>query len=120
MLTFPPSVRIFVATAATDLRKGFDGLSGLAATLVAEDPKSGHLFVFFNRRGGQVRILYWDRTGWCIFAKRLARGTFRIDRVVPEGATSVSMDSAELALVLEGIDLTGARRRARWQFPPNT
>jgi transposase len=72
--------------------------------------------VFFNRRRDQVRILFWDRSGFCVLAKRLERGTFRW---APEkGAVVVLLEAAELALLLEGIDLAGARRRPRWQASP--
>lgn len=113
MLTLPPTVRVFVATAPCDLRKQFDGIAILVEQGLRHDPRSGHLFVVFNRRGDQVRILFWDRQGYCLFAKRLERGRFRLPWEQPVGAT-VEMEGAELALILEGIDLRGARRRARW------
>lgn len=112
MLSLPPSVRIFVATVATDMRKSFDGLAGEVQRLLAEDPLSGHLFVFFNRRRTMVKVLYWDRNGFCLIAKRLERNRFRLPEAGASGV--VEMEAAELALILEGIDLRGARRRARW------
>lgn len=115
MLTLPCSVRVFVATAPTDMRKSFDGLS-LAAQALGHEPTSGHLFVFRNRRGNQVKVIFWDRTGYCIFAKRLAQGTFRISAEIPAGASQITIDSAELALILEGIDLRGARRTKRFRL----
>jgi transposase len=115
MLTLPPSTRVYVATSPTDLRKGFDGLSAAVMQVIGQDPTSGHLFVFRNRRGNQVRVLFWDRTGYCILAKRLARGTFHLGLPVADGATHVEVDAAELALMLEGIDLDGAKRRKRWR-----
>ena len=109
MITLPPSVRIFVAINATDMRKSFDGLSlAVQAELRQPDPTSGHLYVFWNRRGDQIRILFWDRTGYCIFAKRLAQGTFRFGKTPKPGEFHVDYEAAELALVLEGIDLTNA------------
>jgi transposase len=66
MLSLPPSVRIFVALEATDMRKSFDGLSGEVQRLIEQDPLSGHLFVFFNRRRTMVKVLYWDRNGFCL------------------------------------------------------
>lgn len=74
MLSLPPSVRIFVAVDATDMRKSFDGLASEAQRVIAQDPLSGHLFVFFNRRRTMVKVLYWDRNGFCLVAKRLERG----------------------------------------------
>ena len=112
MLSLPPSVRIFVALDATDMRKSFDGLAGEVRRLIERDPLSGHLFVFFNRRRTMVKVLYWDRNGFCLVAKRLERGTFRLPAMKESGV--VEMEAMELGLILEGIDLRGARRRLRW------
>jgi transposase len=105
---------VFVATATCDLRKQFDGIAVLVEQGLHHDPRSGHLFVVFNRRGDQVRILFWDRQGYCLFAKRLERGRFRLPWDAPASDAAVEMEAAELALILEGIDLRGAKRRARW------
>jgi len=101
-------VRIFIAREPVDMRKSYDGLSGCVEQLLNADPLSGHLFVFFNRRANQVKILVWDRTGYCIYGKRLERGrfTFRPD--------DAPVDFARLLLVLEGIDLAGSRQRKRF------
>jgi transposase len=115
MLTLPPSVRVYVAAMPTDLRKSFDGLSALVASSLQHDPLTGHLYVFLNRRADQVRILFWDRTGFVVYAKRLARGRFHFRWMQTEGATHVEVEAAELALMLEGIDLAGSKRRGRWQ-----
>lgn len=114
MLTLPPSVRVYVATAPCDMRKHIDGISALVENLLQESPRSGHLFVVFNRRGDQVRILFWDRTGYCLLSKRLERGVFRMPWESGVSGSHVEMESAELALILEGIDLRGAKRRKRW------
>ncbi len=116
MLTLPPSVRIYVATEPCDLRKQFDGLALLVEQGLREDPRSGHLYVFRNRRGSHVRILFWDRSGYCLVSKRLEKGTFRVPwtKEVMAGRAHLEMEAAELALLLEGIDLRGARRRPRW------
>lgn len=116
MLTLPPTVKVFVATAPCDLRKQFDGISLLVEQGLGKDPRSGHLFVVFNRRGDQVRILFWDRHGYCLFGKRLEKGRFRLpwERDAAGATTAVEMEAAELALILEGIDLREARRRPRW------
>lgn len=107
----PPSVRVFVACSAVDLRRSFDRLAALTEELWGQDPLSGHLFVFRNRAGDRVKILYWDRTGYCLWYKRLERGTFRL----PGGsAAGVEMSATELMLLLEGIDLAGARFRSRF------
>ena len=70
MLSLPPSVRIFVARGATDMRKSFDTLASLVCDVIDEDPQSGHLFVFVNGRRNRVKILWWDRFGYCLLAKR--------------------------------------------------
>lgn len=119
MIPLPPSVRIYVATSPADMRKSFDGLSMLARNVIERDPMSGHLFVWFNRRGDQVRVLFWDRTGFAILAKRLERGTFKMPTSAAEGTTHITVDAAELSLILEGIDLRGASRRKRWRHDPD-
>ncbi|NVB39582.1 IS66 family insertion sequence element accessory protein TnpB [Pseudenhygromyxa sp. WMMC2535] len=120
MLSLPPTVRIFVALEPVDLRKGFDGLANVARTVLAENPLSGHLFVFLNRRGNRAKILFWDRSGWCIYYKRLERGRFRLRRRSELGEGKVELEAAELLLILEGIDLEGARRQPRWQAKKST
>ena len=118
MLTLPPSVRVYVSVAPVDRRKSFDGLSIAVSSVLDLEPTSGHLFCFFNRRANQVRVLFWDRTGYCIYAKRLARGRFALADLVKDGGKVVQVDSVDLSLVLEGIDLAGAHRRVRFRLPP--
>ena len=115
MLTFPSSVRLYLATAPTDLRKGFDGLSALVESELGLSPIGGGLFIFLNRRATQVRILFWDRDGYCVLGKRLEQGTFRRVRTA-EGA-GVEIDAGELAMLLEGIDAKQVRRRKRYKPP---
>lgn len=115
MLTLPPSVRVYLASTPTDLRKSFDGLSALVASSLGHDPLSGHLYVFLNRRADQVRVLFWDRTGFVVYGKRLSRGRFHAVWKPAAGATHVEVEAAELALMLEGIDLAGCTRRGRWR-----
>jgi transposase len=110
-------VRVYVAAQPTDLRKSFDGLSMLVSATFGQDPLCGHLFVFRNRRGDQIRVLFWDRTGYAILGKKLARGRFHLARQAPSGATHLEVESAELTLMLEGIDLSHATRRKRWRPP---
>jgi len=74
MLSLPPAVRVFVARGATDMRKSFDTLAALVIDVVDEDPMSGHLFLFVNRRKNRAKILWWDRSGYCLLAKRLEPG----------------------------------------------
>lgn len=114
MLTLPPAVRIYVAVEPVDARKSFDGLSAAVREILLQDPLSGHLFVFRNRRGDRLKILFWDRSGYCLVYKRLERGTFHLPLAAEGRATHIEMESAELSLMLEGIDLRGAKRRVRW------
>jgi transposase len=114
VLSLPPGLRIFLAVAPADMRKGFDGLAQLVREVMAEDPLSGHLFVFRNRRRDRVKVLYWDRDGFALWMKRLEQGTFRF----PEArAGRVEVTLAEMAAILEGIDLSRARRLPRYTLP---
>lgn len=114
MLTFPSSVRLYLATAPTDLRKGFDGLSTLVQSELGLSPLRGDLFIFLNRRATQVRILFWDRDGYCVLGKRLEQGTFRRVRAA-DGGAGVEIDAGEFAMLLEGIDAQRVRRRKRYK-----
>lgn len=111
MLSLPPSVRIFIARGATDMRKSFDTLAVLVCDVIAEDPQSGHLFVFVNRRKNRVKILWWDRSGYCLLAKRLEHGQFHIYDRSSGSTCAYEMSASDLALLLEGIDLRGSKRR---------
>lgn len=112
MLTLPPGISVFVATARIDGRKGIDGLAAVVRSQLAEDPLSGAMYVFFTRRADRVRVLYFDRDGYVLVTKRLEKGTYRVPWDNASGR--VAVEAAELLLVLEGIDLKGARRRDRW------
>jgi transposase len=120
MLTLPPSVKIYVAAEPVDARKSFDGLASLVEASFGRDPLSGFLFVFLNRRGHLVQLLFWDRNGYCIVKKRLEAGTFRLARAPEGGASHIEIDAVELSLMLEGIDLAGAKRHKRYhhEAPP--
>lgn len=114
MLTLAPTVRLYVCTTPVDMRRSFNGLAISTRELIAEDPLSGALFVFFNRTGNLCKALWWASGGFCIFAKRLSRGRFRMPTEPAAGAQHVEMDAAELALILEGIDLVATKKRPRW------
>ena len=114
MLSLPPSVRIFVAREPADMRKSFDGLSALATAQRREDPLSGHLFVFCNRAQDRLKILWWDRSGFVVLAKRLERGRFHFVERAASAGTSFELRSGELLLIMEGLDLAGAQQRARF------
>lgn len=111
MLSFPAAVKIFVARGATDLRKSFDTLAAVVCEVIDEDPQSGHLFVFINRRRNRVKILWWDRSGYCLLAKRLEHGQFRFYDRAGDGHGHYEIEISDLTLLLEGIDLRRSRRR---------
>ncbi len=113
MLAMHPGVRVFVARGPTDMRKGFDGLTGLVCELVKEDPQSGHLFVFCNRAKNRVKILMWDGGGYMLLYKRIEHGQFHFYDRLSESEGSYEMTAADLTLLLEGIDLRDANRRPR-------
>jgi transposase len=116
VLSLPPSVRLFVATQPVDGRKGPDSLMALVRDVFRHDPLSGHLFIFFSKRCDRVRIVYWDRNGFAMWTKRLEKGRYRPTfGASGRPLSSVAIEAAELALIVEGIDLAGARRRPRWQ-----
>jgi transposase len=115
MLNLPPSVRIFLATQPVDGRKGADSLVALIRNAFLFDPLSGHLHVFFSKRCDRVRIVYWDRDGFAMWTKRLERGQFHPPFSSDGQFSARALEAADLALILGGIDLVGARRRPRWE-----
>jgi transposase len=117
MISLPPSVRIYLCSSLVDGRMGIDALSGMVISSLGLDPLSGHLFVFLAARGRCARILFWDHNGFVLYSKRLERGRFDLPREVPEGVTQLALEASDLMLLLEGIDLRGARRRPRWEPP---
>lgn len=119
MLTLPACVRIFVAAEPVDLRRGFDGLAAATREVIRQDPLSGHLFVFLNRRNNRVKVLVWDRTGYLLLYKRLERGTFRLATEPAIGQRHVEMDAGDLGMMMEGVDLSQATRRERWRRLPH-
>ncbi len=116
MLTIPPSVHIFLASQPADMRWSFDRLAAMTKEVIGQDPLSGHLFVFRNRRGDRIKILFWDRSGYCLWYKRLEKGVFKFPG---SDARSIEVEAATLALILEGIDLAGARHRQRFVLRPD-
>jgi transposase len=117
VLTLPPSVRIYLATTPVDMRCGHDGLAAIIRNQWKLDLFGGHLFAFIGRRSDRCKILFFDRGGLVLYYKRLERGKFRLPTVTP-GATSVALDATELAMLLDGIDVSRVRRPARWVPPP--
>lgn len=115
MLTIPSTTRIYLASQPVDMRKGFDGLSAIVAEVWKKDPLSGHLFVFVGKRRDRVKVLFWDQGGYALYYKRLERGRFQMPNT---SGRHVSLDAAQLSMLLGGIDLNRARLR-RWT-PPET
>jgi len=116
MLTLPSSVRVHLAAAPVDLRRGVDGLVAMVRNVWLLNPFDGHLFVFLGRRLDKVKILVWDRTGFVLYYKRLSQGRFRMPSI-PAGATRVEMDATTLAMLLDGIDVERVRRPVAWAPP---
>lgn len=114
MLSLSPSGRYFLYRHQADMRKGFDGLSGLVREGLQKDPLSGDVFIFFNRRRNHVKLLLWERDGFSIYHKRLERGTYEL----PVNA-STELRSDELMLILQGISLKSVRKRKRFDQAKN-
>lgn len=124
MLSVPAGVRLFVCTEPTDMRKGFDGLAGLVREQFELDPLSGSVFIFIGRRRDRVKLLYWDRDGLALWYKRLEKGTFALPTVsdgsdcASDGSSArVELTRGQVAMLLEGLDLSRVRRRPRYQPP---
>ena len=113
MVLLPRAVRVYVATEPVSLRKSFDGLCNEVRCVLGRDPLCGHVFVFINRRQTQLKVLYYDRGGYCVWAKRLEQGQFH-----PQGqGDKRRLEWTELKLILEGIDLRSIRRFKRYRRP---
>jgi transposase len=108
------AARIWLATEASDMRCGFDRLAERVRAVIGEDPHSGHLFVFRSRRGDRLKILVWDRDGFLLWYKRLETGVFKLPRG-EEGKRSLELRASELAMVLDGIDMTKLKRVPRYE-----
>lgn len=115
MLGLPPSVRIYFATELTDMRNGIDGLRAIVEGALHHDPYEGHLFVFIGKSKDKVKILFWDRSGFVLYMKRLEKGRFQLPPVDAR-RKHVAMEPAQLAMLLDGIDLN-TRRLQRWSPP---
>ena len=116
MILLPRAVRVYVATAPCNLRKSFEGLSNDVRSVLANDPLSGHVFVFVNRRRNQCKLILWTRGGFTIVHKRLERGTFTFPARMNTNTLSIEI-AHELSMLLEGIDLSTARTSKRWEPP---
>ena len=105
------STRVLVCTEPQDMRKSFDGLALVARELLGEDPQSGALYVFVGKRATRVKVLWWDRNGYCLLYKRLHRALFVLPRDAPKVGATMQLDSAALATLLQGVEQTSPQRR---------
>lgn len=112
MLSFPSAVKIYLSRESTDMRKSFDGLSVMVKDVIRQDPLSGHIFVFVNRKCDRVKLLYWDRDGFALWYKRLEKGLFGL----PQSDNSGLIDNRQLSMMLEGIDISSARLKRRFKL----
>jgi transposase len=114
MIHLPASVRVYLCLNPCDMRRSFDGLHALVRDHLKLDAFAGHLYLFANRRKDRLKLLYWDRDGFAIWAKRLEEGRY----VIPSseaGSAQVQITSEELGALLSGIDLSSALRRKRYR-----
>jgi len=118
VILVPRAVRVYFAIQPVSLRKSFDGLANEIRHALGHDPLGGHVFVFLNRRKNQVKLIVWTRGGFTIVHKRLERGTFTFPSRVTGDAASIAIDVHELAMLLEGIDVSRAKSKPRWEPPP--
>lgn len=108
MIAFGPSHRYYLCREATDMRKSFDGLSGLVHSKMGRDPLSGDVFIFLNRRRTHIKLLVWDRSGFVLYYKRLEEGTFELPRSEVPGWD-------QLVMMLEGVSMEKMRYRKRYR-----
>jgi transposase len=113
MLSLPTQVSIYLCTTPVDLRKSFDGLTGLVQSVFEMNLLEGHLFLFLNKRRDRIKALWWDRDGLVIWYKRLERGTFEMPKS-QEGRAHLTLDPTQLAMLLGGVSLASAKRRPRY------
>ena len=115
--SLPSQIRVFLYRHATDMRKSFNGLLALTESKIQQDPLSGSLFVFVNRRRDRIKILYWGQTGFCIWYQQLQQGTYQLPTHDTLGEQdSIEVTRAQLSLILDGIDLSSVRQRRRFQL----
>ena len=110
----PSSVRIWLSAEPTDMRRGHDGLIAVVKNAWGVDPFSGHLFVFLGKRRDRCKIVFWDRGGFVLYYKRLERGRFSALKA-SDGTQAVHLDSTELAMLLDGIEVQHVRRPVLWE-----
>ena len=119
MLSLSNQVRVFLARDPCDMRKSFHGLVGLTEAVLRQDPLSGHLFVFINRRRDRIKLLYWGGTGFCIWYQQLEQGSYQLPDTAKAGAEGIEITASQLSLILDGIDLASVRQRPRYRRSPD-
>jgi len=119
MLFGVANFRLFLHREPTDMRKGFDGLSGLVKTAMQQNPLSGDCYIFINRRRDRMKMLVWESTGFMLYYKLLEKGTFELPPIVQD-ATSTELAWDELVMLLEGIELQSIKRRPRFRRSPTS
>src|SRR3989339_2281257 len=112
MLSFPSAVKIYLCSEPADMRRSFDSLAMMVKNIIRQDPLSGHIFVFSNRRSDRLKLLYWDRDGIAIWYKRLEKGIFSL----PKSDESNLINHRQLSMMLEGIDISYVRLKRRFQL----
>ena len=117
MLHLSASCRYYLCCAATDMRKGFDSLSGLVSSHIKQDALNSSVFIFFNKKHNQVKLLLWEGDGFALYYKRLEKGTYELPVYTPD-SNSLSITAQQLQLILQGISLQSIRRRKRYQHAP--
>lgn len=115
-MTSYSDVRIFLCTTPTDMHYSFDRLMGRVQEVFDEDPLSGHLFLFVNRNRDRMKILFWDHDGFCLWYKRLERGTFQLLTTTNDDE-GIELDYSQFVKLVGGLDLRTGRRRARYRRP---
>ena len=113
MLSFPSAVKIYLCKEPTDMRRSFDSLAAMVQGVIKQDPLSGYVFVFGNKRGNSLKLLYWDRDGYAIWYKRLEKGAFKIPRNVTEDQ---GLEHYQWAMMLAGLDFTKIKRKKRFSL----
>jgi len=115
MLSLSPAIRIFVHAVPTDMRKHFNGLAAIVTHSFGMDVLRGDYFVFLNRAQNRCKILFWDRDGLVVWAKRLERGRFQLPGGRDAASLVIEVDSVTLAMMIGGVDLDSAKRRKRYR-----
>ena len=118
MLSVSSHTRVFLARDPVDMRKSFHGLIGLTESVLEQDPLSGHLFVFINRRRDRIKLLYWGGTGFCIWYQHLEEGGYQLpDATKADEREGMEITATQLSLILDGVDLSSVRQRLRYRLP---